>query len=273
MNVFDIPNIVSATVVEALARLETIGDWGTAGPAEPATALELPHPPAPRWLDGWWTGAKHQPVHPKRIGGPIRACCTVVHTTDMLPGEWTALLKRWLEQPGDGACAHFGIGRSEAEGVVQWVPITRNGNHAGGERHGVYRTAAGQTFHPNTLAVGIELHCAGGVHLVDGAWRLVELGKAHGPALLASEVIPDPQHPGRGWHVVTDYQRAQLAALLDDLELVLGPMPAGLAAISTGEQVPSWGVPKSARVVGHVSLDPEHRSDPWPATMRWLNAR
>lgn len=268
--------IVAATAAEALERATGLGNWGTSGPDVDAHPDVDPwHASAMHWSSGWWSFANRAPVHPGRVGPMIRPCCTVVHTTDMLPEEWPALLKRWYESPGDGACAHFGIGRSSAEGCVQWVPIMRNGNHAGGGGHGVFMTAAAATtpIHPNTIAVGIEVHCAGGVHLVDGEWRLVENHKAHGSPLPAADVIPDPIRPGLGWHVVTDYQRKMLTQLLQDLELVLAPMPAGLVARSTGEAVPSWGVPKSARVVGHVSLDPTHRSDPWPPQMQFLNAR
>lgn len=263
---------VAATAAEALERLEQLGNHGTAGPTS-VTSVDEPTPAAPRWTDGWWSGARRTPAHAGRVGPQIRPCCTVVHTTDMLPDEWNALLTAWQTRPGDGACAHFIIGRDKDAGVAQCVPITRNGNHAGGPGHGVFKAGSGPAIHPNTIAVGIELHCAGGVQRVDGAWRLVEGGKAHGTQLYDFEVIPDPQRPGRGWHVITDYQREQLRALLADLELVLAPMPAGLVAKSTGEAVPSWGTPTNARIVGHVSLDPAHRSDPWPPMMRVLNAR
>lgn len=266
----DLLSIVMASAADELHRLVELGNQGTAGPDADAHPIVFEsHPPAPRWLNGWWMGARAQPVHPGRVGPPIRSCCTVVHTTDMLPEEWPALLKRWEVDAGDGACAHFGIGRDELAGVVQWVPITRNGNHAGGPGHGVLRTSTA-TYHPNTLAVGIEIHCAGGVHQVNGQWRLVENNVAHGVALPDVDVIPDPQRPGRGWHVVTDYQRAQLSALLADLELVHAPMPAGVVAVSMGEPVPSWGLMRSPRILGHVSLDPTHRSDPWPAQMQYL---
>lgn len=265
---------LEATVEDAITRVATIGDRGTAGPPVVEQPVVDPaHPLVPSWLDGYWSGARRVAAHVGRVGGAIRPCATVVHTTDMLPDEWDALLKAWSEKPGDGACAHFLIGRDEAHGIVQFVPITRNGNHAGGPGHGVFKTGAGAALHPNTIAVGIEVHCAGGVRLVNGQWRLVENGVAHGAPLPAADVTPDPQRPGRGWHNVTDYQRRVLAALLDDLELALASMPAGLQALSTGEAVPAWGVPKSARVVGHVSLDPAHRSDPWPAQMAFLNAR
>ena len=263
-----------ATEIDRLARMAHLGDRGTAGPeAEPVGFIDAPIAQGVRWQSGWWVGAAQRKAHPGRVGGPIGPFATVVHTTDMLPEEWDALLNAWTTKPSDGACAHFLIGRDASHGVVQLVAVNRNANHAGGPGHGVFDTATAKNIHPNTVTVGIELHCAGGVRMVGAAWRLVEDGKAHGMPIPAFDVIADPQRPGRGWHVVTDYQRAQLAALLVDLELVLAPMPPGLVARSTGEAVPSWGVPKSGRVVGHVSLDPTHRSDPWPATMAWLNAR
>ncbi len=266
-----------ATEIDRLARMARIGDRGTAGPDDaPNDLTESPPPPSPRWQGGWWVGAMQRKAHPGRIGGTITPCTTVVHTTDMLPDEWDALLTAWTTKPSDGACAHFLIGRDEAHGVVQLAAVNRNANHAGGPGHGVFISGPwmpSKAIHPNTIAVGIELHCAGGVCKVNDEWRLVEEKKAHGAPLPDRDVIADPQRPGRGWHVVTDYQREQLAGLLADLELVLAPLPLGLVARSTGEAVPAYGMPKSTRVVGHVSLDPEHRADPWPPTMAWINAR
>lgn len=48
--------------------------------------------------------------------------------------------------------------------MVQFAPITRNANHAGGKTHGWWYTRAGgrgRLIHPNTVAVGIELDNAG----------------------------------------------------------------------------------------------------------------
>lgn len=274
MSIVDDIEAVAATTEQVIARIAAIGAFGTAGPADhPADVVDVVHAPAPRWDHGWWAGAIRKPAHAGRVGGAINPWAVVVHTTDMLPEEWAALVHAWTDKAADGACAHFLIGRTEQEGVVQFVPINRNGNHAGGPGHGVFDTESARDVHPNLVTVGIELHCAGGVRLVSGQWRLVEDGVAHGQPLPASDVIPDPHRPGRGWHVVTDYQRFRLAALLGELELVLGPLPAGASSRSIGEQVPSWGVPKTARTVGHVSLDPAHRADPWPPTMDWLRAR
>lgn len=227
----------------------------------------------PCWTDGWWAHATKRPAHHGRVGGPIWPFSVVVHTCDMVPEDFAALITAWTSQPGVGACAHFVIGASQLEGVVQLVSIAHNGNHAGGPEHGVFMDQSGRKYHPNTVAVGIELHRAGGVHLVSGQWRLVEDGKPHGLPIPSSEVIPDPARPSRGWHRVTDYQYERLESLLGDLERVLEPMPAGLVACSTVERVPDWGVPRNARVVGHVTLDPQHRSDPWPPTMKWLVGR
>src|SRR5262249_2222319 len=155
-----------------------------------------------------------------------------------------------------GACAHFVIGRDAGSGILQLAPITRNANHAGGSGHGVFRVPDLGDLHPNLVAVGIELHCAGGVRRMDDAWRLVEGGKAHGPPLPHSEVTPDPQRSGRGWHQVTDYQREQLGALLADLETVLAPVPAGAVKVAFGETPPSYAVLPGARIATHAELDP-----------------
>jgi len=226
-----------------------------------------------RWIDGWWVGARRRAAHPGRIGGAIAPWSATVHTTDMLPEEWDALIAAWTSRAGDGACAHFLVGRDANHGVVQLVPIVRNGNHAGGPGHGVFRVPGRADLHPNQVAVGIEVHCAGGVRRIGGAWRLVEGGTAHGAPLPDTDVIPDPQRPGRGWHVVTDYQREKLAALLDDLETVLAAVPPGAVKVAFGERPPSYAVLPGARLATHAELDPMHRADPWPPLCAWLRER
>lgn len=226
-----------------------------------------------RWSNGWWSGAQKTMAIPARVGGPITPFAVVVHTTDMLPDEWDALATAWTTRPGDGACAHFLIGRDPAYGVLQLVPVNRNGNHAGGPGHGVFRVPGRGDLHPNLVAVGIEVHCAGGVRHIDGQWRLVEDGKPRGAPLPDDEVTPDPHRPGRGWHQATDYQREQLGALLADLEAVLAPVPAGTTKVALGETPPAYAVIPGARHATHCELDPVHRADPWPPLCDWLRSR
>ena len=88
-----------------------------------------------------------------------------------------------------------------------------------------------------------------------------------------ADVVADPQRPGRGWHVVTDYQRAQLGALLDDLESILAPLPVGTTTQAFGEVPAPYSVMPTARVVTHAQLDPVHRADPWPPLCDWLRRR
>lgn len=267
----DILHVINAGAIELGERLARLGDWGTAGPGAPAPDVhhEVAHE---RFVDGWWTGAKKTPACAGRFGGLIKPIATVVHTTDMLPDEWDALVVAWTKRAGDGACAHFLIGRDASHGVIQLVPITRNGNHAGGPGNGDF-VIGGHATHPNLITTGIEVHCAGGVRLVDGAWRLVEDGRAHGAPLPMADVVPDPQRPGRGWHVVTDYQRAMLADLLDDLDAAQAPLPAGVTKRAYGETPPAYAVIPGARVATHAELDPVHRADPWPGLSGWLRAR
>jgi hypothetical protein len=248
---------------ELQKRIEKIVNAATAGP--PADE-HLPVPAvvdAPHFVDGVWSKAKRVKCHPGRMGGAIAPYAIVVHTTDMLPNEWDSLLTAWTSKSGEGACAHFIIGRDESAGVVQMVPISRNGNHAGGPGSGRF-VVNGKEVHPNLVTVGIEVHCAGGVRLVNGAWRLVEDGVAHGAPLPASDVTPDPLHPGRGWHHVTDYQRDRLFELLADLDAVLAPLPPGTTTRAFGEAVAPYAMMPTARIVTHAQLDPVHRADPWP---------
>lgn len=263
--------IAGASVLDGLKRLAELGEWATSGPEAHPDIVDIVPPPHPCWENGWWAHATQRPAHPGRVGGPISPFAAVLHTCDMLPDELPALTTAWTTRKGVGACAHFVV--DELGNVIQFVPINRNGNHAGGEGHGVFVDGKGRTYHPNLVTIGIELHNAGGVTRIDGKWRLVEGGKAHGMAIDDAHVIPDPRRPGHGWHRVTPQQYERLSALLADLEVVLAPMPPGTVAKSLAEPAPKWAELQSARVVGHVSLDAARRSDPWPPTMEWLRNR
>ncbi len=224
----------------------------------------------PTFNNGWWSAATRRDANAGRIGAAINPFAVVVHTTDMLPGEWNALLTSWTTTAGLGDCAHFLIGRDAAAGVIQLMSINNNGNHAGGPGHGQF-VAGGQSWHPNEVSVGIEIHCAGQVRLTDGAWRLWEDGAPRGAAIPAADVILDPDRAGYGWHQVTEYQYQQLRLLLDGLETVLQALPAGCVAQSI-EAPPAYGIFPTGRRVGHVSLDAANRGDPWTPTCDWVRA-
>lgn len=275
MNADDLITDIAQIGVALVKRIESLGDFGTAGPdvhpPELAPEVLILHP---AFVDGWWSGAKRIDSHPKRRGGPIRPYATGLHTTDMLPEEWQALVTAWSTKPGDGACANFLIGRDPAHGVIQFVPITLNSNHMGGPGHGVFVLANGTQVHPNLVANGIEIHCAGGVRRVNGQWRLVEGGVAHGAPLPDDDVMPWPGNdPTRGLHRITDYQFEVLGKLLADLDSAQMPLPKGVTTKAFGEEVPMWAHRTGRRVVTHVEMDPVHRADPWQHGCSWLRAR
>jgi len=221
--------------------------------------------------NGWWSLATRRDAFAGRIGEEIHPFAMVIHTTDVPAEAWDTLITNWTTTKGDGSCAHFALGRSSDQGVVQLAPITRNANHAGGDGHGNF-VAGQQTWHPNSVSVGIELHCAGAVRRIDGQWRLYEDNRARGLPMADDDVIQDPHRPDRGWHKVTDYQYEQLAALLDGLEATLDPMPTGCVAHSI-EKPPAYGVFPNGRIVGHVSLTAARRGDPWPPACDWIRVR
>lgn len=268
--------------LQALLARVPVGDWDTLGPTDEARDdRELPRAappaPAPNWVDGWYGGAITKPAHPRRGGGPIRPWSVVVHTTDMAPNTFQPLVRNWTTKEGQRNAAHFILGRTSEDGLVQVLPITRNGAHAGaggGKPHGWYRTVAGKLIHPNSVAVGIEVHCAGLLYLHKGQWIEMEgsprAPKKGGPVYPASDVEVDPRFNGlRGWHKPTAYQVEQLALLLAELDEVLAPVPKGITLKPSGI-VPSYGRATNCRFVGHVSLDPERKSDPGVPIMRWL---
>lgn len=215
---------------------------------------------------GWSATCRHEPVHSGRIGIAIKPRAIVVHTTDMAPSSFTALIHAWQRVPGKGNAAHFLVGRSEHDGVVQLAPIYRNANHAGGPSHGAF-VVDGKPIHPNHYAVGIEVHNAGQLQLLDGKWTQAQHGVAYGPAYDPGDVILTSSK--RGYHKPSEWQMDTLFALLTDLHTTLPAQPAGTKARANVGGVQPWAARLNARVVGHCTLDPIRKGDPWP----WIMAR
>lgn len=235
---------------------------------------------SPDWDGGWYLGARRAPAHPGRVGRAIKPWLVVVHTTDMLPGTFNALLRKRAGERGKGNGEHFALGIDPGQGLVQEVPVDRNGNHAGGPdgKHGVI-VAAGRRLHPNTLSIGIEVHNAGALRLVAGEWRTGSrdddgVWRPSGAPVPGNQVESDPARDGRGWHLPSLWQLEQLEQLLlafGDCPVMVPP-PASWMIDPNGTpqgyapHVVIRGVP----VVGHVTLDPNRKGDPHPPLSRWL---
>jgi N-acetyl-anhydromuramyl-L-alanine amidase AmpD len=236
-------------------------------------------------VGGKYDAARQVPAHAGRVGGAIVPSAVVVHTTDCMPGSMPAIVKSWATTAGNGACAHFIIGRNPADGVVQLVSTTRNGNHAGGApKHGWFRGPnwpATPMIHPNTVAIGIELDCAGYLgrpvaSVVGQHWRHPDTHREVGVADV------DVDATGKGWHRVTAYQYDELGKLIDaliptlnlqaTLERTNGLMvsPNGDYASNGVPWADTWG---SNVVVGHATLDPTQKTDPGPFVMAWIQKR
>jgi len=261
----------------ALARVrevpaESVGDWNTSGEPDDEEPSE--------WDGGRLTWARWVPCHSGRVGRAIRPWAVVVHTTDMAPGSFDALVKAWASRPGAGNAAHFLVGRTETDGTVQMIDCARNGNHAGGKPAHGWFTAGGQRIHPNSVSIGIEVHNAGEVRLIAGQWRTGEYDNGwhpHGAPLDPADVIVDDRNKSRGLHRPTEWQLEELARLLEALGHcpVIAPYPEGWGIAANGAPQ-SWapqtmisGLP----VVGHVTLDPARKGDPHKAISRWLASR
>lgn len=224
-------------------------------------------------VDGWHTGAIRWPIHAGRIGSAITPRVAVVHTTDMAPGTMPALLRAWATGRGVGAGAHFLLGKRPdtggsvpTGGLVQTVPINRNGNHAGGPVHGWFLDATGKRWHPNSVAVGIELDNAGRLRRRGAGWAHPDTGRP------VTEVYVDER--GHGWERVPDYQLETLADLLD--ALALPGLGAGASVEPSGSYAANgvtWAALTDTRELGHVTLDPVNKLDPGPQVIAWLRAR
>jgi len=224
--------------------------------------------PSGFWSSGWWVPAVRRPANPGRVGGSIIPRAVVVHTTDTV-GGFEAIANRLVGERGEGSCCHFMIGRTPDQGVLQFVPVTKNANHAGGRVHGNWVNGAG-LIHPNTVSVGIEI-------LAGGRLKGTANGPIHpdtGRLVPLAEVYWDER--GKPWHSVTPYQFATLQRLLTDLQACLKPMPPNWTVVPDGKYADNGvayyaGVnTKPPVIVGHVTLDPINKLDPGPQVMAWL---
>jgi hypothetical protein len=240
-------------------------------------------PPKPSAFDadGWYTGARRC-LTPLRMGAAIEPKGATVHTTDCMPGSMQNILRRWAQTRDSGAGAHFMIGRRAptfaeladeqwpSAGIVQMIPIKRNGNHAGGPGgdHGWLQVpGAPSKVHPNLVYVGIEIDCGGKLRQMHSKAMHVDSGTIVDEA----DVFRDER--GAPWHRITDYQFEALGKLLDDLDAVMGALPAGTMIVPNGSYQRNgvtWAALPGTRFVTHVALDPIRKTDPGPQATAWL---
>jgi hypothetical protein len=232
---------------------------------------------------GEYSRAKQTPAHPGRRGAAITPCALVIHTTDMVEDSFSGLVDRTMHEAGNGAGYHWLIGRTPAQGVLQMTSAFRNGNHAGGSRnvgtayaprwipfHGNFKLANGQLVHPNTWALGIEVHNAGYLgHRGPHGYVHQDSGR-----IIADADVHVDQY-GIGWQRVTQYQLDELALLTAAVRAILAPMPAGVTIAPNGTYAANraqWAVTRTAQIVGHATLDPLNKNDPGPVLIDWINA-
>lgn len=263
---------------ELLSKLfkinSVVGEWKTTGPDHAEYPLptvgDIVHVATKvnsgEFKEGRWSLATYKEMHSGRIGRAIVPRTLVVHTTDMRPGTFGALVRNWTSQLGRGNGAHFLIGKSAADGVVQFAPIHRNANHAGGPNCG----AIGG-MHPNTVSVGVEIDNAGGLKKDATGWYHAD-GAAK-TRISAENVFVDEK--GRGWEKVTPYQMEMLAKLWGALKPTLRPYAAGTVVNPNGDYakngVAHFAAPATPTLIGHVSINPINKRDPGPQVMAEIN--
>lgn len=255
--------------------------WERLGKLGASTAAPAPVT-SPDDIDaaGWYGRAKRVDAHPNRIGAAIAPRGFVFHTTDMLEDTFDGLVRRTAGEGGDGAGYHWLIGRSPAQGVIQMTSAYRNGNHAGGSKvvngqripwHGNLKLADGTLVHPNTWYLGCEVHNGGYLG------RRTAKGFVHRDS---GRVVPDDDvfvdSRGIGWHKITPYQFDQLARLWAAARKILKPIPAGAVVMPNGTYAANgalWATTKTPQLLGHVTFDPNNKTDPGPQGIDWINAQ
>lgn len=226
---------------------------------------------------GLYDSAAIRPAATGRRGGLITPRAVVVHTTDMLPNGFDGLVRAWSAKDSTGACAHFILGRDPTQGLVQMVPIVRNGYHADGTGHGNWVLPNGSKLDPNQTAVGIEVHNAGRLDWLTADKAVYsENHKALAEFRVGlGEVFVDDL--GRPWHAATRYQFDMLAQLLSDIKphltALMGAVPVpGTALVKDRSKWDmSYAVPVARSLVGHASLHPAAKMDPGPQLMAFIN--
>lgn len=219
---------------------------------------------------GIWSEATYKPMHPARLGRGIIPRTLIVHTTDMRPGTFAAVVKSWTTQAGKGNGAHFLIGKSAADGVVQFAPVHVNANHAGGKNCGGFLLPDSSVLlNPNTVAVGVELDNAGKLKKDGKGWFHPDTGHR----FAAEDVFVDEK--GRGWEKVTQYQLEQLRSLWTALKPTLKPWPPGSRVVPNAtyaSQGAQYAEPASVSLTGHASTNPINKTDPGPQVMKEINS-
>jgi len=250
------------------------GEWKTVGPDKGeypvVTAGDVAHVAekvnSGEFKEGKWSLATYKEMFAGRIGRAIVPRTLVVHTTDMQPGTFNALVRNWTSQLGRGNGAHFLIGKSEAGGgVIQFAPIHRNGNHAGGSNCG----SIGE-LNPNVCSVGVEIDNAGKLTKNKaGQWTHKESGHVFAP----EDVFIDAK--GHGWEKVTPYQLQMLERLWTALKPTLKPWSADSIVKPNGSYADNgclWAKPVKPSLIGHASTNPINKTDPGPQVMEVINS-
>ena len=249
------------------------GEWKTTGPDEAeyplVTAGDIAHVAEKvnygEFKEGRWSLATYKEMYPGRIGRAIVPRTLVVHTTDMRPGSFAALVRNWTSQLGRGNGAHFLIGRTPAEGVIQFAPIHRNANHAGGNNPG---SIGG--LHPNTCSVGVEVDNGGRLVLKGGKWTHPDTGYVYD----TKDVFVEKAN--RAWEKKTWYQQEMLWKLWVALRPTLRAWPAGTVVQPNGPYlangVSTFAKAASPSLIGHVTLNPVNKTDPGFQLMEEINS-
>lgn len=218
--------------------------------------------------NGWYSKATRRDALNTRVGGPILPLGVVVHTTDMLPGTHDNLIKAWTTRTGAGNAAHFLIGKTESEGITQFVSVYENSNHAGGKTHGYYKAPSGKLLHPNRYTVGIEIDNAGKLRKTPSGWRYYsyETKRNIGPT------FKDDQVDEKGYELPTAFQLLALHSLIEALrlEVLKSSEFENYTVVPHGNYIGAFQQTQDPRLVGHCTLDPADKTDPGYTIMNFL---
>lgn len=213
------------------------------------------------------------PMHPGRIGAPIKPRGIIWHYTAMSESTEMALAKVWSQSRGKGNGATCIVRRNGQ--IIQLCDFFHNANHAGGGSTGrIYFTEAGEHLsngkghHPNTVCIGVELSNPGRVRRSGGDWIIAYTGAEKIPVdsgqVITDATLGTSTRETWGWFRYTEEQ-ISAARKIVEMARAAGVINENVYVVRQKVKGVDYGVvQKGSMELGHNDLDPSRKDDPGP---------